>query len=156
MKFHATIWWSKEVQLDRKRRGKEKITKWDRKVTKLKNQFIPIDYELEFLKILQNLRKKEKFVEYTKELYKMIIRVGHSEARNDNVVWYIHGMRTNIQEELSLVKVTSIAEAYQFALKVEEILNKNFEQRQRSARGRFQRSRSQSRERRPYAKHKKD
>lgn len=36
------------------------ITKWDRMVIKLKNQFIPVDYELELLKSLQNLRQKEK------------------------------------------------------------------------------------------------
>lgn len=37
-------------------------------VKKLKNQFIPTDYELELVKRLQKLRQKEKNVkEYTRE-----------------------------------------------------------------------------------------
>jgi len=78
--------------LDINRRGKEKIMKWDRMVTKLKNQFIPIDYELELLKRLQNLRQKNKSVkEYTEEFHKMIIRNRHSEASKEKVARYING-----------------------------------------------------------------
>lgn len=73
LKGHATIQW-KEVQLDRNWRGKEKIIKWDRMVKKIKNQFIPTNYELELLKRLQKQRKKERSVkEYIEEFYKMII-----------------------------------------------------------------------------------
>ena len=49
MKGHAKIWWQ-EIQRERNRRGKEKITRWDRMVDKLKKQFIPVDYELDFFK----------------------------------------------------------------------------------------------------------
>ena len=42
MKGHAKIWWQ-EIHLERNRKGKEKITRWDRMVDKLKKQFIPID-----------------------------------------------------------------------------------------------------------------
>jgi hypothetical protein len=35
LKGHASIWW-KEFQLERNRRGKEKITRWDWMVEKLK------------------------------------------------------------------------------------------------------------------------
>jgi len=84
LKEYIAIWW-KEVQLDRNRRGIEKITKWDRMVTKLKNQFIPVDYELELLKRLQNLRQKDKSMkEYTEEFHKMIIRIKHSEASKES------------------------------------------------------------------------
>ena len=48
MKGHAKILWQ-EVHLERNRRGKEKITKWDHMVNKLKKQFIPVDYELDLL-----------------------------------------------------------------------------------------------------------
>lgn len=55
LKGHVAIWW-KEVQLERNRKGKEKIVKWYRMVTAFKNQFIPTDYEMDLLKRLQNLR----------------------------------------------------------------------------------------------------
>ena len=43
------------------------------------------------------------------------------------VVGYINGLRLSIQEELSLVRITSIEEAYQFALKIEEKSNKKYD-----------------------------
>lgn len=55
--------------------------------------------------------------EYNKEFYAMIIRTNHSEARKEKVARYINGLRKNIQEELNLVKMTSVEVAYQFALK---------------------------------------
>ena len=61
MKGHAKIWWQ-EIQLERNRRGKEKITRWDRMVDKLKKQFIPIDYELDFFKKIQGLKQEGNFV----------------------------------------------------------------------------------------------
>ena len=55
MKGHAKIWWQ-EIQLERNRRRKEKITRWDRMVDKLKKQFIPIAYELDLFKRMQGLK----------------------------------------------------------------------------------------------------
>lgn len=50
--------------------------------------------------------------EYIDEFHKIIIRTGHSEASKDKVARYINGLRMNIQEELSLVRMNSIEEAY--------------------------------------------
>ena len=58
MKGHAKIWWQ-EVQLERNRRGKEKITRWYHMMDKLKKQFIPIDYELDLFKKMQGLKQQE-------------------------------------------------------------------------------------------------
>ena len=52
LKGHAKVWWQ-EVQLDWNNRGKDKITKWERMIAKLKQKFIPIDYELDILKKMQ-------------------------------------------------------------------------------------------------------
>ena len=61
LKGHAKIWWQ-EVQLEINIRGKEKITRWDRMVDKLKKQFIPVDYELDLFKKMYDLKKKKKSV----------------------------------------------------------------------------------------------
>ena len=53
------------------------------------------------------------------------------EENKDKVSCYLNGLRPHIQEELSLVRMTSIEEAYQFALRVKEKLNKKFEGRKR-------------------------
>ena len=69
MKGHAKILWQ-EVQLERNRRGKEKITRWDHMVDKLKKLFILVDYELDLFKMMQGLKQVEKSVqEYTKAFY---------------------------------------------------------------------------------------
>ena len=131
LKGHAKIWWQ-EVQLERNRRGKEKITRWDRMVDKLKKQFIPVDHELHLFKKMQGLKQVGKLVqEYTEEFYQLPIRAGHAEANKEKVARYLSGLRPSIQEELSLVRMKSVEEAYQFALRVEEKINKKFEGRQR-------------------------
>jgi hypothetical protein len=45
LKGHATLWWD-ELQADRRSKGKSKIKSWDRMVAKLKDKFIPKDYQL--------------------------------------------------------------------------------------------------------------
>ena len=66
---------------------------------------------------------------------------------NDDVkkiVRYINGLRSKIQDKISFVKLENVEEAYQYALKVEEILIKKHGQRQRGRGGRFQRGRGRS------------
>ena len=61
------------------------------------------------------------------EFNRVLIRIGHVEADKEKVSRYINGLRPSIQEELSLVQIMSIEEAYQFALKVEKKLNKKYD-----------------------------
>ena len=56
--------------MERNRRGKEKITRWDRMVDKSKKQFIPVDYELDLFKKMHGLKQAGRSVqEYTEEFY---------------------------------------------------------------------------------------
>ena len=67
LKGHAKIWWQK-IWLERNRRGKEKITRWDGRVDKLKKWFNPVDYKLDFLKKMQDLKQVGKSAwEYMEE-----------------------------------------------------------------------------------------
>ena len=112
LKGHAKIWWQ-EVQLERNRRGKEKITRWDRMVDKMKKQFIPVDYELDLFKKMQGLKQAGRSVqEYTEDFYQLLIRAGHAEENKEKVARYLSGLRPSIQEELCLVRMTSVEEAY--------------------------------------------
>ena len=109
-------------------------------VAKLKWQFIPIDYDLDPLKKMQGLKQAGKSIqECAKEFYRFLIRTGHAEADKEKVSRYINGLRPSIQEELSLVQIMSIEEAYRFSLKVEEKLNKKYDNRnsRRGHGGRF-------------------
>jgi hypothetical protein len=96
LKGHATLWWD-ELQADRRRKGKSKIKSWDRMVAKLKDKFIPKDYQINMFRKLQNLRQKGLSVkEYTEEFYKLNIRAGHRENDEEKVSRYINGLRYEI------------------------------------------------------------
>ena len=92
LKGHAKIWWQ-EIQLDQNKRGKEKVTKWDQMVARMKQQFTPMDYELDLLKKMQGLKKARIFFqEYIEEFYRVLIRTGHADADKEKVSHYLNGL----------------------------------------------------------------
>lgn len=60
--------------------------------------------------------------EYTKEFYKVNIRVSHVEDNPERVAIYINGLRYEIQDEMNMLSLNSIEKAYQFSLKANENL----------------------------------
>jgi hypothetical protein len=85
LKGHATLWWD-ELQADRRCKGKQKIKSWDRMIAKMKEKFIPKDYQITLFRRMQNLRQKLMSVkEYTEEFYKLNIRAGHRESDDEKV-----------------------------------------------------------------------
>ena len=58
LKGHASLWWE-HLQIDRQRRGKEKIKTWPKMVNKVKKKFLPADYQVSLLRKMRNLRQKD-------------------------------------------------------------------------------------------------
>jgi hypothetical protein len=58
--------------------------------------------------------------EYTEEFYKINLREGYIEDTTKKVSRYLNGLRFDVQDELSLVSSINVDEAYQYALKEEE------------------------------------
>jgi hypothetical protein len=124
LKGHATLWWD-ELQAERRSIGKHKIKNWDRMVAKMKDKFMPKDYQINLFRKLQNLRHKGmKVKEYTEDLYKMNIRIGQREKDEEKVSRYINGVRYEIQDEINMMSVRKMENAYQFSLKAKEKLAK--------------------------------
>ena len=66
-------------------------------IAKLKQQFIPINYELDLLKKMQGLNQVGKFVqEYTEDFYQILIRTSHVEDDKEKFTHYINGLRSRI------------------------------------------------------------
>jgi hypothetical protein len=131
LKGHAALWWD-ELQADRRSKGKQKIKSWDRMIAKLKAKFIPRDYQITLFRRMQNLRQKLMTVkEYTEEFYRLNIRAGHRESDDEKVARYLNGLRYDIQDELSMLTIRTVEDAYQMALKAEEKLNRKQGQRGR-------------------------
>jgi hypothetical protein len=131
LKGHAALWWD-ELQADRRCKGKQKIKSWDRMIAKMKAKFIPRDYQITLFRRMQNLRQKMMTVkEYTEEFYRLNIRAGHRESDDEKVARYLNGLRYDIQDELSMVTIRTVEDAYQMALKAEEKLSRKQGQRGR-------------------------
>jgi hypothetical protein len=129
LKGHAALWWN-ELQADRHCKGKQKIKSWDRMIAKMKAKFIPRDYQITLFRRMQNLRQKLMTVkEYTEEFYRLNIRAGHWERDDEKVVRYMNGLRYDIQDEMSMVTIRTVEDAYQMALKDEEKLSRKKSQR---------------------------
>jgi hypothetical protein len=123
LKGHVALWWD-ELQADRRCKGKQKIKSWDRMIVKMKAKFILRDYQITLFRRMQNLRQKLMTVkEYTKEFYRLNIRAGHRESDDEKVARYLNGLRYDIQDELSMVTIRTVEDAYEMALKAEEKLN---------------------------------
>ena len=83
--------------MEKNRKRKVKITRWEWMVAKLKKQFIPVDYELDLLRKIQGLKKAGKyFQEYTEEFYQVLIRTSNAEANKETVTQYLNGLRPSI------------------------------------------------------------
>jgi uncharacterized protein YjbK len=63
--------------------------------------------------------------EYTEEFYKLNIRTRQREKDDEKVSRYINGLRYEIQDEISMMTMRTMEDAYQIALKVEEKLARN-------------------------------
>jgi hypothetical protein len=88
-------------------------------------KFMPKDYQLNLFKQLQNLIEKAMTVNvYTKFVYRLKIRVGHIEKDVEKVAMYINGLRYDIQDEIRILFLKTVEDAYQAALKVEDKLAK--------------------------------
>ena len=95
-------------------------------VAKLKAKFIPKDYQINLFRRLQNLRQKSLSVkEYTEEFYRLNIKAGHKENEGKKTAKYINGLRYEIQEDINMMSVSKVKDAYQEALKDEDKLARN-------------------------------
>ena len=70
--------------------------------------------------------------EYTEEFYKLNIRAGHQESDDEKFSRYMNGLRYEIQDDMSMVTIWTVEDAYQIALKSEEKLSCKKSQRDRS------------------------
>jgi uncharacterized protein YjbK len=52
------------------------------------------------------------------------IRAGHRESNDEKVARYMNGLRYEIQDEMSMLTIRTVEDAYQMALKEEEKLTR--------------------------------
>ena len=131
LKGLAAIWWD-ELHIHREGTGNPKLKYWDKMLYKIKSQFMPKDYQLTLIRQLHNLRQNGMTVkQYTKEFYKLIIRVGQTQGDVERVARYINGIRYEIQNEINFLNLKTVEDAYQVASRVEEKILRKQNQKSR-------------------------
>jgi len=136
LKGHASLWWD-SVQAERKRQHKQPIKKWARMEAKLKEKFLPKEYQIMLYRQVQNLKQRGMTVkEFTEEFYKLNLRAGYVEDTPEKTARFVNGLRGEILDEISILSPRTLDEAYQFALKAEEKINRKQNARRGGGTGR--------------------
>lgn len=136
LKGHASLWWD-SVQAERRRLNKQPIKKWSRMEAKLKEKFLPQDYQIMLYRQVQNLKQRGMTVkEFTEEFYKLNLRAGYVEDTPEKTARFVNGLRGEILDEIGILSPRTMEEAYQFALKAEEKINRKQNARRGGGTGR--------------------
>lgn len=136
LKGHASLWWD-NIQAERRRLNKQPIKKWSRMEAKLKEKFLPKDYQVILYRQVQNLKQRGMTVkEFTEEFYKLNLRAGYVEGTPEKTTRFVNGLRGEILDEIGILSPRTLDEAYQFALKVEEKINRKQNARRGGGTGR--------------------
>lgn len=62
--------------------------------------------------------------EFTEEFYKLNLRAGYAEDTPEKTARFVNGLRGEILDEIGILSPRMLDEAYQFALKAEEKINR--------------------------------
>lgn len=117
---HAASWWN-QLKISRTRRGKDKITSWDKLKKHMRKTFIPYNFERLLFQKFHNIRQGTRSVEdYANEFYQMLTRVDIHDSDDQLVARFIAGLRPQLQTMLHQFDPSSVAEARQRALLVEQ------------------------------------
>lgn len=136
LKGHASLWWD-GIQAEWKRLHKQPIKKWSRMEAKLKEKILPKDYQIMFYRQVQNLKQRGMTVkEFTEEFYKLNLRAGYVEDTPEKTARFLNGLRGEILDEIGILSPRTLDEAYQFALKAEEKINRKKNARRGGGTGR--------------------
>eukprot|EP00253_Pinus_taeda_P017098 PITA_17098 len=123
LKGYASLWWD-NIQVERKRLHKQPIKKWARMEAKLKEKFLPKDYQIMLYREVQNLKQTGMTVkDFTEEFYKLNLRARYVEDTPEKTARFVNGLRGEILDEIGILSPQTLDEAYQFALKAEEKIN---------------------------------
>ncbi|KAI0501107.1 hypothetical protein KFK09_019325 [Dendrobium nobile] len=119
LKGGASAWWAQILQM-RQREGKGKIRSWNRMKQLLRAQFLPTDFEqILYMRYQHCVQGTRSVSDYTEEFNRLTARNNLSESANQFVARYIGGLKDSIQDRLELNSVWSMAQAVNFALKIE-------------------------------------
>lgn len=88
---------------------------------KLRKQFLPADYTMEFYEKFHSLKQKGMAVEeYTSKFNNLSIWVGLNETNEQMTSQYLSGLNQNVRDEMGVVRLFNLEDARQYALMAEK------------------------------------
>ena len=120
LKGAARLWWH-NIENQVHRIDQPPIGTWDEMKLKMKEHFLPTDYEQLMYTKLFSLKQGTKSVEeYTEEFHELSIRNQVRESDAQLAARYKAGLRMEIQLEMIAAHTYIVDDVYQLALKIEE------------------------------------
>lgn len=117
---HAASWWQ-QTKTTRSRAGKTPIRSWEKLKKKLKETFLPHNYDRMQYTKLQNLKQGSRSVDdYAEEFYLLLTRNEIFDTQVQLVSRFIGGLRPQLQNSLAPFDPTTIAEAHRRAASFEQ------------------------------------
>ncbi|KAG7532342.1 Zinc finger CCHC-type superfamily [Arabidopsis thaliana x Arabidopsis arenosa] len=117
---HAASWWQ-QTKTTHARAHREPIGSWDKLKKKLRETFLPHNYDRTMYNKLQNLKQDSPSVdEYAEEFYLLITRNDIFDSQLQLVSRFIGGLRTQLQNAMSQFDPSSVAEAHRRAASFEQ------------------------------------
>eukprot|EP00253_Pinus_taeda_P004138 PITA_04138 len=115
LKGHASLWWD-SIQAERKRLHKQPIKKWARMEAKMKEKFLPKDYQIMLYRQVQNLKQRGMTVkEFTEEFYKLNLRAGYVEDTPEKTARFVNGLRGEILDEIGILSPQTLGKGKVFS-----------------------------------------
>jgi len=122
LKGHARAWWgSVEEQLRRTRRPA--ISNWEEMKERLKEKYLPIDYEqMMFEEMLQLKQGSLSIDQFTDRFHELTVRSRVVETEQQSLARYRTGLYNDLRKEMWTARLINVEEAYQLALRIEKQL----------------------------------
>ncbi|KAA8530465.1 hypothetical protein F0562_005174 [Nyssa sinensis] len=120
LKGHARAWWgSVEEQLRRTRRPV--VSNWEEMKERLKEKYLPIDYEQMMFEEMLQLRQGSLSVDqFTDRFHELTVRSKIVETEQQTLARYRTGLRSELRREMWTARLINVDEAYQLALRIEK------------------------------------
>ncbi|CAL9233877.1 unnamed protein product, partial [Arabidopsis halleri] len=120
LRGRAFAWWQ-QTKETRAREGKERVNSWAKMKRLMRKTFLPYNYARTIYTRFQNLRQGVRSVDdYASEFFAMLARNSLTETEDQLVSRFIGGLRQQIQSVLMQFNPTTVSEAHQRALLIEQ------------------------------------
>jgi hypothetical protein len=120
LKGQARMWWDRVEEYHHRLRLPP-INDWEEMKLKMQEKFLPMDYEDSVFAELLALKQGSLSIDdYTHRFHELTIRSRLIETERQSLTRYKSGLRDDISRELITTRLTSVDEAYQLAMKLEQ------------------------------------